>query len=258
MARRDPKDLKVYTFPQLFGPELPTAGPFGLKLEACLRMMKVPYTRVYEADNRKGPKRKSPWIVDGDVKMGDTELILAYLRDTYGATIDDELTPAQRAQSLLYRHALEEHVHQVFEYELIVRDGGWQVMGGAIKKAVPAVLAPVIVPMIRKKWTGHLFERGIARHTPDEVEAMGKANLDALATILAERDWLIADHPTKVDASAFGLLGVTVWGGLDTPVCRYARTLTSLVKYLERARATFFPELVNAAAAPARQQAGGR
>ncbi len=241
--RNAPTDLKVYTFPQLFGPSLPTAGPFGIKLEACLRMMKVPYTRVFEPDNRKGPKRKSPWIVDGDVKIGDSEMILAYLRDTYGATIDDELTPAQRAQALLYRHALEEHVHQVFEYELIVRDGGWQVMGAAIKKAVPSVLAPVIVPLIRRKWTAHLFERGIARHTPDEVETMGKANIDALATILAEREWLVADHPTKVDASAFGLLGVTVWGGLDTPVCRHARTHQPLVAYLERCRARWFPEL---------------
>lgn len=248
MTRRDPTDLKLYTFPAMF-PGLPSAGPFGIKLEACLRMMKVPYTRVYEGDNRKGPKRKSPWIVDGDVKMGDSELILDYLRRTYGATIDDELTPAQRAQSLLYRHALEEHVHQVFEYELICLDAGWSVMAKEIKKAVPGVLAPVIIPMIRRKWSGHIFERGIARHSPAEVEALGKADIDALATIVAEREWLVADHPTKVDASAFGLLGVTVWAGLETPVCQHARTLTPLVRYLERCRAHWFPELADKAAA---------
>lgn len=257
MTRSDPKDLKVYTFPPLFD-GLPTAGPFGLKLEACLRLMKVPYERVLEGDNRKGPKRKSPWIVDGDVRMGDTELILAYLRDTYGATLDDELTPAERADSLLIRRAIEEHLHQVFEYELFLVDAGWQLLFASFKDMVPAVVRPIVAPMIRRQWRKHLFERGIARHTPAEVEAMGKADIDALATRLSTREWLVADHPTKVDATAFGMLAPTVIGKLDAPVWRYAGQQAPIVAFVERARARWFPELVSAAAGSPARRAGGR
>src|SRR5579864_4640087 len=83
-------NLRVFTFPPAWG--LPTAGPFGLKLEACLRMLDVPYERTYEGDNRKGPKRKSPWIEDGDVRIGDTELILDHVKRTRGKELDRELT----------------------------------------------------------------------------------------------------------------------------------------------------------------------
>ena len=60
--------LRVFTFGPIHG--LPTSGPFGLKLELALRIAGVPYERVYEEDNRKGPKRKSPWIEQGSVRMG--------------------------------------------------------------------------------------------------------------------------------------------------------------------------------------------
>jgi hypothetical protein len=38
--------LQLYTFSPAWG--LPTAGPFGLKLEACLRMLRIPYERRFE------------------------------------------------------------------------------------------------------------------------------------------------------------------------------------------------------------------
>ena len=37
--------LRLVTFPPAWG--LPTAGPFGLKLEACLRMLDVPYAIAF-------------------------------------------------------------------------------------------------------------------------------------------------------------------------------------------------------------------
>ena len=115
------KPLRLFTFSPAFG--LPTAGPFGLKLEACLRMLDVPYERSYEDDNRKGPKRKSPWIEDGDVRMGDTELILDHVARTQDKELDRDLSEADRARSVVLRRMLEEHYHQVFEYELCVQIG---------------------------------------------------------------------------------------------------------------------------------------
>jgi hypothetical protein len=49
----NPPTMRLFTFAPAWG--LPTAGPFGLKLEMCLRMLGVPYECVYENDNRKGP-----------------------------------------------------------------------------------------------------------------------------------------------------------------------------------------------------------
>lgn len=235
--------LRVFTFSAGWG--LPTTGPFGLKLEACLRMAGVPYERVYQDDNRKGPKRKSPWIEQGGVRMGDTELILAHL----GIDPDAALTPAQRAQSHVIRRTIEEHFHAVMEYELFVDDAGWAHTLKLFDGKMPAPVVPVVGWFVRSGFRKHLFERGIGRHAPAEIEAMGKADLDAISALLGDREWLVADQPSKVDASAFGLLAVPILNGMPTPVASYARTLPNLVAYVERGKARFFPELAAEAAA---------
>lgn len=230
--------MRVVTFGPAWG--LPTAGPFGLKLEACLQILGVPYERRYENNSRKGPKRKSPWIEDGDVVLGDTELILAHLEAKTGKTLDRELSPSDRARSHILRRMLEEHYHQVFEYELCVRDEGFAVLRQMFAGDIPAPLRPIIIPSIRRAMKHHLFERGIARHTPEDIAAMGCADIDALAAWLGDREWFITDHPTKADASAFGLLAVSIRSQLPTPVCRYAATKPNLVAFVGRCFARWF------------------
>jgi len=240
-------NLTVFTFGSAWG--LPTAGPFGLKLEACLRMLDVPYERVFENDNRKGPKRKSPWIEDGDVRIGDTELILAHVQEKHGKEIDRALSPAERAQSHVLRRMLEEHYHQVFEYELCVLDDGFAQLKKIFAETIPGPLVPIVAPLIRRGMKKHLFERGIGRHTAKEVAAMGRADIDALSTWLGDREWFIADLPTKADAIAFGLLATSIRSPLATPTCAYARTKENLVAFVDRALARFFPEIAFVAAA---------
>jgi glutathione S-transferase len=240
-------NLRLFTFGAAWG--LPTAGPFGLKLEACLRMLDVPYERVFENDNRKGPKRKSPWIEDGDVRMGDTELILDHVARRYGKVVDRDLPAAERARALVLQRMLEEHYHQVFEYELCVLDEGFTELRKMLATSIPGPLLPIVAPLARRSFTKHLFERGIARHTPAEVAAMGRADVDALADWLGERDWFITDRPTKADATAFGLLAVSIRSPLPTPTCAYARSKPNLAAFVDRALARFFADAALAAAA---------
>jgi glutathione S-transferase len=236
----NPATMRLFTFGPAWG--LPTAGPFGLKLEMCLRMLGVPYERVYENDNRKGPKRKSPWIEDGDARLGDTEWILEHVHRTRGMEIDGSLSLAERAKSQILRRMLEEHYHQVFEYELVVLDGGFVHLRKIFAGSMSTPMVTLVGPLIRRGFKKHLFERGVARHSPDQVTAMGRADVDALATWLGDREWFVADGPTKADASAFGLLAVSIRSPLTTPVCSYARSKPNLVAFVDRALARFFPE----------------
>lgn len=241
------RPLRLFTFNPAFG--LPTGGPFGLKLEACFRLLGLPYQRVFENDVRKGPKRKSPWIEDGDLRLGDSELILEHVARTRGQRLDENLTPVERARSHILRRMVEEHYHAVFEYELFVLDAGFARMKQMMNDDIPAILRPVVVPLARRGFKHHLFERGIGRHSPEEVEAMGRADVDALTAWLGERDWFIGDRPTKADASAFGLLAVAIRSGLDTPVCRYTRAQPNLVAFVNRMMARLFTEPGQAEAA---------
>lgn len=229
--------LRIFTFGPAHG--LPTAGPFGLKLELALRMAGVPYERVIENDNRKGPKRKSPWIEQGDVRMGDTALILAHL----GVDLEAHVDPVERARGVLLRRALEEHWHQVLEYELFVHPAGHAAMDAQIAAAVPAFVAPLVGWWMRRSFGAHLFERGIARHAPEDVARMGKDDLDALAAVLASRTWAVGDAPSLTDCTLFGLLAPALWSPAPTPCFAHAKSLPALVAYAERVRARWFPEV---------------
>jgi glutathione S-transferase len=233
--------LRVFTFSAAWG--LPTAGPFGLKLEVYLRMLGVPYERAFQDNTGKGPKRKTPWIEDGDLRIGDTELILEHIAKTRGVSLDGDLDPVTRARGHVLRHMLEEHFHQVFEYELAVHEASLPVFRALIEQTLPRPIAAVVAKVVRSKTRKQLIERGLARHNQAEIEAMGRADIDALVALLGDQPWFLGDVPTKVDASAFGLLAVAIKAPLDTPVCVYARKQPTLVAYVDRALTRFFPEL---------------
>jgi glutathione S-transferase len=87
--------LRVFIFAPDWG--LPTVGPFALKLLAWLELAGLPYEQVFEANPRKGPKGKNPWIeLDGE-RIGDSEVIIDLLRKRHAIDLDDGLTPEQVA-----------------------------------------------------------------------------------------------------------------------------------------------------------------
>jgi glutathione S-transferase len=231
--------LRVHTFSPGWG--LPTVGPFGLKLLACLAMLGVPYELVCEDDARKGPKRKSPWVVDGDTRLGDTELILRHLEATRGVRLDHDLDPALAAKGHAIRRLLEEHFHQVFEHELVVRDDGFAVLRATFSQQMSPIALAIVGPLMRRAMRRHLFERGLGRHAPAEIEALGRADVDALVALLGGQPYFLGESPTKTDASAFGLLAVTIRSGIPGPVAAYARAQPTLVAFVDRAQARFFP-----------------
>ncbi len=220
--------IRIYTFPPGFG--LPTTGPFSLKLAMALRMADVPY-ELCTGDLHKSPKRKIPWIEVGTVAMADSALVLHWLAETRSVDLERGLTSLQRAHGLALRVLLEEHWHQIFEYELILHpDGAGARLG----------------PAMQEHFQRHLYERGMLRHTPDEIAAFGKADLDAVATWLEGRDWAVADHPTLTDCSVWGLLAPSIFSPFPTPCMSHARGLPPIVAFVERVRARFFPEIAPA------------
>jgi glutathione S-transferase len=192
-----------------------------------------------DPDLKKSPKRKIPWVERGDVTMADSALILTWL----GVDLERGLTPRQRAEGLALRALVEEHWHQVLEYELIVNPIGLSWM----MERVPPAMRDAVGAGMRSHFEHHLYERGIGRHSPDEIAAFGKTDLDAVAAWLDGRDWAIANEPTLTDASLFGLLAPPVYFPLATPSFSYAKTLKPITAFVERSRARYFPEVPSAA-----------
>ncbi len=116
--------IRAFVFATGWGVPFPTSGPFPLKLLTWLRMAGLPHDIVIENDPGKGPKGKSPWIEDGDTRMGDSSIIIAHLSERYGVDLDRSFDAGAKARALVIQRTLEEHFHQAFEHQLFLGRGG--------------------------------------------------------------------------------------------------------------------------------------
>jgi glutathione S-transferase len=201
----------------------------------ALRMASVPFELVVDPDFGKSPKRKIPWVERGERPIADSALILTWL----GIDLEQGLAPRQRAEGLALRALLEEHWHQVLEYELILDPIGH----AALMESVPPAVRDNVSAGMRKHFEHHLYERGLGRHSPEEITAFGKADLDAIAAWLDGREWSVGTGPTLTDCSLFGLLAPPLYLPVATPCFSYARTLKPIRAHVERCRAKYFPEI---------------
>jgi glutathione S-transferase len=214
-------------------------GPFALKLVGWLKMAGIEHQLVHEDNPGKGPKGKSPWIEDGPTRMGDTQLIIEHLCRTRGVDPDAGATEVERARDLAVRRMLEEHTHQVLEYELFVDARGFREQRAVLAGLLPPVARSVVPHLMRRAVHKQLHARGLARHAPADITRMGQADVDAVKALLGDAPFLGGEAPRTVDASAFGMLGMLAFSPLSTPVASHIRADATLMRYLERLRARF-------------------
>lgn len=240
--------IRLFVVGDGWGIPFVTAAPFPLKVATWLRMTGLKHDIVIENNPGKGPKGKTPWIEDGNVRMGDSELIIRYLTQKYEVDPDAHLSPGDRALSLAWHRTFEEHYHQAFEHQLFLGRGGADRLR-EFGSSLPPVARTIVPVLFGSHLKRQLHARGVARHDESEIIAMGRADLDAASTFLGNRSYFLGDAPSGVDACAFGFLGVSIYVEGDNPLFRHAASLKNLSAYCERMRERYFPETTRAEAA---------
>lgn len=242
-----PAPLRLFAYDTGWGVPFESAAPFPMKLATWLRMADIPYAFVVENRADKGPKGKAPWIEQGDLRMGDSSLIIAHLSEAHGVDLDADLTDAQRAVGTAVQRMLEEHYHQCFEHQLFFGDGADRRIA-AFAESVPLLIRGVFPALLRRAFRTQLHARGMGRHPESVIIEQGCADLDALAELIGDGPFLFGDRPTTFDACAFGFLSVTVYVDGANPLFRHAADAPRLTAYCERIRARWFPETLAEAA----------
>jgi len=233
--------IRLFAFGTGWGVPFATSAPFPLKLATWLRLADIPFEFVVANDASKGPKGKSPWIEYGDVRMGDSTLIIDHLAARHGIDLDRHLDARQRAIAVSVQRMLEEHYHQCFEHQLFFGPGSEE----RIREFAATMPIPVrwLLPTVLKRhFTKQLRARGMGRHSQEVIVAQGKADLDALSELLGEQRHFFGDKPSSIDACVFGFLGVSLYVQGENPLFRYGASLKNLMRYCERMRLQYFPE----------------
>ncbi len=232
--------ITLHQFPPALG--LPNASPFCLKLELYLRMAGLAYRNRYTLDLHRAPKGKLPWIDDDGTVMADTGLIIDYLKRTHGDPLDRGLTPPQRATALAITRLCEEHLYWTLLHDRWIADAGWALTRPGFFGAMPWPLRAIVPLVARRGIRAELRGHGMGRHTPQQIHALGIADVDALAALLGDRDYFLGDQATTVDAMAAAFLANILFVPLETPIRQAAQGHANLVAYCRRMAARYFPE----------------
>lgn len=215
---------------------LRTASPFGLKLEAYMKLAGIPYrVAPFEGNPGKAPKGKIPYITDEDGRaLGDSALIIEHLVAKHGDKLDAHLTPAERAVGHALRRMTEEGLYFAMLYSRWIDDAGFAVVGPVFFAAIPALLRPAVGLIVRRNMRKALRVQGTGRHTREEIDGMGRADLQALSDALGDKAFFLGDKPTSHDAAIYGIVHNLIEIPTGTPLTTFARSLPNLAVFCAR------------------------
>jgi glutathione S-transferase len=108
---------------------------------------------------------------------------------------------------------------------------------------VPAPIRPVVVSIIRRRLRKTLHGQGIGRHSPDEITAIGKRSVDAMADYLGDKPFFMGNEPIGVDATMFAFALSAICPLFESELQRAAAGHANLRRYVGRMAARFYPEL---------------
>jgi glutathione S-transferase len=228
--------IKLYQFAPAFG--LPNASSFCLKLETYLRMVEIPFESVYGIEMGKAPKGKMPYIVDGDKKIGDSNFIIDYLKQTYGDRLDAHLSASDRAIALAMRRLIEENLYWVMVHNRWIEPANWATTKAVFFSELPPIIKSIVPNIGQRQLQGH----GMGKHSSAEIYAIGIADIIALSDFLSDKQYFLGAEPTSLDASTYGILANILWAPFDSPIKNKARQLDNIGAYCTRMCDRYYPQ----------------
>jgi len=234
--------ITLYQYEPAMG--LPNASPFCMKLETWLRMAQLPYVAPPPTllDVGRAPKGKMPYIVDGGKTLADSTFIIDYLKATYGDHLDAWLTGEQRAVALAFQRLMEENLYWAVVQTRWMEPMGWTQTRAAFFGSLPAPLKWIIPSLARRGLRQQLRGHGMGRHSEEEIHAIGRRDITALADFLGDKRFFLGDQPCTLDATAYAFLANLLWVPVESALKLHAQQYPQLQAYCQRMRERYFPQ----------------
>ena len=232
--------ITLYQFAPIWG--IPNLSHFCVKVETYLRMMGLEY-EVLETLPLKAPLGKLPYMKDEGHKIADSRLILQYLQQQYGHSLDNTLTLQEQATAKAWQRLIEDHLYWLSMYSRwSYTDINWQHNKQAIFHVLPIFIRDGVALVYRHLIKKQIYGQGIGRLNQEAVFALAHEDIVALAVFLGDKKYFMGENPTSIDASVYGFLINIIGCPIESPIKETALEQTQLVAYCQRMQNQYFPE----------------
>lgn len=222
---------------------LPNPSPFCMKLEAWLRLAKIPH----QLKSLTGPPRsisgKIPYIerADGSL-LADSNVITETLGREWSVKLDAALSAEQQACGLMLRRLFEEDLYWVMVYERWVRPEGWKLTKSGYFGTLPPIVRDLLPALIRRKVQRDAWGQGLVRLPHAQIIEHATNDFAALESLLGGRPFFLGDHATSIDATAYGFLANMLLAPIPSETKESLAGFPGLVSYVARMRGLLYGE----------------
>ena len=230
--------IRLYLFGPYFG--LPDPSPFVLKSLVQLKMAGLAFESVPISNLLKAPKGKLPFIEDEGQRIADSTFIRLHIERKYGVDLNAGLSAQQQAIAWAVEKMVEEHLYWA------ILDVRWRHRANFDRgprhffDRVPALLRPLVIALVRRKAMQAMKGHGFGLHSSAEVAELSIRDLQAIADIMGEQDYLMGSQPCGADAAVFAMLSGLMLPMFDSPIREAAESMPTLVAYRDRTMARYF------------------
>lgn len=225
---------------------LPDLSPFCIKLHTYFRIAKLPYEVSRELTFQDAPKGKIPFIRYNNQLIGDSNLIIDYLKKTFSIDPDENLSQEEKAVSLAFLRLIEENLYWVAIYYIYKIEDNWlsyrTILEELILKEFPESIRNQILEELHDQILKQLWGHGMGRHSEPEIYEIGNRDLSALSDFLGNKPFFMGAKATTLDAAAYGLLSRLLYDNSQSPLKEKVLKLDNLQLFCQRVRAEFYTE----------------
>lgn len=232
-------DITLYVTRPGFG--MPETSPFVIKSNVQLQMAGLPYATESTIPPQ-APKGKVPYLKDAGEVICDSTFIRAHIERKYGMDLDEGLDALQRAQAWAIERMLEDHLYFAMVWFRWIVPENFAKGPARFADSAPEAEREQLRRTLQARKHEDLRGHGIGRHSAGEIAALGVRSIDAVATLLGDKPYLMGERMTAVDAFAFAILASILTPFFDTPLRDAVAGRVNLVAYVGRLMARYYPE----------------
>lgn len=221
----------------MFGCHSPS--PFVLKTDVQMQMMGTSFERRI-ADLDSVSKRKAPYVEDDGQIIEDSTFIRLHFEKKLGIDLDEGLDDEQRATAWAFERMLESELTPIVAHERWLEGDNFDRGPAMFFLGVPEMArAQVMEGAVEGLRAGYIAS-GIGRHSRDERMLLARRAIDATAALLGDKAFMLASHPTALDAAAYGVIASCTAPIFETELKAMVAGHANLVAYLRRMEERFF------------------